>query len=438
VFIQETLSTSRTLVGGHADPRELLLEHGGDDVEHALLGIGHQLEGQRLRRAVARLGEQRPGLRLVVWAEMVDVHRFERARRGHAHPGRRLALERDLHDLLPVDAEAAHRLADPEVAEDRVGRAIRRHRLAVLRHGDLHRGQHQGRFLAGQDLGLRVLGPHRIHVVRGERGDEVDLAGLERGHLGDRVLDHPDDDLVEIGQPGLEVLVEALHQQVAALHPLHELERPAADERARLPLLAVVHSELLDGGRREKDQPGAVGREHVHEEGVGLLEADLYGQGIQHLDAVDRLVERPHPGLGGRVHHPLDVELDGGGVHRGAVVEEHVLPELERVDEAVGRGLPGVGRVAHELPIGRDIDEAAAHVHGDPHHFVAGGGVEVEVGDLVTVADAERASALRRLGQGRTGHEGEREHQSGQDEQEGSTVHQYDSFRRPGVAAMPR
>src|SRR5207237_964983 len=112
-----------------------------------------------------------------------------------------------------------------------------------------------------------------------------------------------------------------------------------------------------------------------------VLEADLHRRGIERLDRVHRLVERPHARSGGRVHQPLDAELDGGGVDLGAVVEEDVRLELEGVEQAVGRDLPRLGGVAHELAVGHDVNETAPDVHGDPHHFVPGGGVEVEVGD---------------------------------------------------------
>src|SRR5262249_47200531 len=98
-----------------------------------------------------------------------------------------------------------------------------------------------------------------------------------------------------------------------------------------------------------------------------------------------------------RVSYPVDAELDGRGVDLGAVVEEDILLQLEGVEPAVGRDLPGLGGVADELAIGRDVDEAASEVHGDTHHFVALMRMEIEVRDLVAVGDAQGASAFRRL-----------------------------------------
>ena len=80
-------------------------------------------------------------------------------------------------------------------------------------------------------------------------------------------------------------------------------------------------------------------------------------------------------------------------------MEEHVLPELERVEEAVGRDLPRFGRVGDELAVGSDVDEAAADVHRDPVHFIAGRGMKVEIRDLVAVGDPQRAAAFRFGGQ---------------------------------------
>src|SRR5207245_1645080 len=72
---------------------------------------------------------------------------------------------RAICSLLPVDAVAADGLAHAEIAEDRMGSALGRHRLAVLGHGDLHRRHHRRRFLAGHDVGLRVLRLHRVDVL---------------------------------------------------------------------------------------------------------------------------------------------------------------------------------------------------------------------------------------------------------------------------------
>jgi hypothetical protein len=152
-----------------------------------------------------------------------------------------------------------------------------------------------------------------------------------------------------------------------------------------------------------------------------MCRKNAYGY-FDHLDAMDRVVEGPHARFRRGVHEPLDTELHCRRVHLHSVVEEGVLPQLERVEEAVRRHRPGLGGVGDELPVRRDVHEAAADVHGDPLHFVAGRGVEVEMGDLVPVGDAERAAALRGLGEGGVGDDGDHEERA-QSEQERSSIH---------------
>ena len=293
-------------------------------------------------------------------------------------------------------------------------RALLGHGFAVLGHRHPHLRHHRGRLFPGHDSSARILHLHRVHVLGRERGDEVDLARLEGSHLGDGILDHADHDAIEIGPSRFEVLFEAIHHQVIALHPLDQPEWSASRHR-----LGLAHLSLFEGVRLRRDrvvdhEAGAVGGQHVQEERVGVFQAHLDSRGVDHLDALDGLEERSHARLRLRVPDAVDAELHGGGVHRCTVVEEDVLPELEGVEPAVGRGLPGLGGVGNELPVGRDVDEATSDVHGDPHHFVAGGRVEVEVRDLVAVGDAQNAAALGRLGFGgerRNGdHPGERGH----------------------------
>src|SRR4029453_17268729 len=95
-------------------------EDGGDDVDPAVLGIGHELERQWLLRAVSGFGEQRLGLGLIVRTHARDVDGVQSARRDDPYPRRGLALESDLHDLLAVDPVAADGLAHANVTEDRV------------------------------------------------------------------------------------------------------------------------------------------------------------------------------------------------------------------------------------------------------------------------------------------------------------------------------
>jgi hypothetical protein len=95
---------------------------------------------------------------------------------------------------------------------------------------------------------------------------------------------------------------------------------------------------------------------------------------------------------------------------------EGVLPELEGVEEPVGRHLPGFGDVTHELPVRRDVHQAAADIHRHPHHFVAGRRMEIEMGDVVPVGDPQCPATLRCLsvGGGRDDDSGE----NGEDDQQ--------------------
>jgi len=47
-------------------------------------------------------------------------------------------------------------------------------------------------------------------------------------------------------------------------------------------------------------------------------------------------------------HQTVDAELDGGGVDRSAVVERHVLAELEGVGEVIGDTCHDSAVVSHE------------------------------------------------------------------------------------------
>src|SRR3989442_9713000 len=64
---------------------------------------------------------------------------------------------------------------------------------------------------------------------------------------------------------------------------------------------------------------------------------------------------------GGRIHETFDTEFDGGPIDLGAVVEEDVLLERERVEKAVGRDLPRLGGVAHRS------EEHTSELQSRPH-----------------------------------------------------------------------
>ena len=196
----------------------------------------------------------------------------------------------------------------------------------LLRDRNLHHRHHGRRLFSGHDLGTGILRLERLDVLGRKVDDEVDLSGLEGRHLSDGVLDHAYHDAIEVREALIVVFVEAIHDQVAALHPLHEAERSAPHHRLRLPAPPVLERVLLRGGWRVEYEPHAVRGQHVQHEPVRLLESDLDGVRIEDLDRVHVLVVGPHAGPRRWVHDAVDAELDGGSVDPGAVVEQDVLP----------------------------------------------------------------------------------------------------------------
>ena len=383
----------------------MILDDRGNGVEHRLLRVGHQLGHQGVVGPVADLLQQGLGLVRVVGAHVIDVHRVHGAGRNHADPRRRQAAQRHLDDFLAVNAVAQQRLAGTEVTVDGMRTAWVGHRgvgLAVAGHRHFGSHHHGGGFRTGQHLRLGHLRLNRLHVLRTERGDEVDLARSEGDHLSDGVADDANDHAVHVGLAGLEVLFPAIHDEVGVWHPLDEAKRAAADHRAGVAALAGLEAVRLRGLRGIEHQAGAIAGQHVQKEGVGPLHVHLNGQRIDHFNALHRLVEAPHAGVGLRVHEAVDAELHGLGVHLVAVVEEGVVAQREGPRQGVVRQLPGRRHVAHELAVGGDVDQSAADVHGHPHHFVARRGMEIEVGDFVAIGHPQRATAFGLGGERKT------------------------------------
>jgi len=79
----------------------------------------------------------------------------------------------------------------------------------------------------------------------------------------------------------------------------------------------------------------------------------------------------------------VDAELHGGGVDLGAIVEGR-WGELERVEQAVGRHLPRLGGVAHDLPSGVMLTSPQPR-SSPPTSSRSRVRLEVEVGDLGAV-----------------------------------------------------
>jgi hypothetical protein len=191
-------------------------------------------------------------------------------------------------------------------------------------------------------------------------------------------------------------------------------------------------AELLHRGRAHDGR--RAGREDGQEGGARLLEDELDGRGIDDLDRLDvaeeevrerilaQLVERVL-----RVDLPLDGELHRLRVERRAVVEGDVLPELERVAQAVLRYRPGLGQPRHHLRalVGEGhqrLDDAPA----DPVRVEVGhlGGVEVH--GLGDESHDQRA--------GRLGGDGRRDEADAEDDGEEQGRQQH--HRRPPVRGV--
>ena len=153
---------------------------------------------------------------------------------------------------------------------------------------------------------------------------------------------------------------------------------------------------MRTGGLRGiEHQAGAIPRQHVQEEGVGPFHVHPHGQRVDYFDALYGVIEPPHAGFRFGVHEAVDAEFDGLGVHPVAVVEKGIVAKLERPRQGVVGQFPVRCHVPLELTVGRDVNQPTADIHGHPHHFVAGGGVEIEMGNSVAVGYPESAAAFR-------------------------------------------
>ena len=92
-------------------------------------------------------------------------------------------------------------------------------------------------------------------------------------------------------------------------------------------------------------------RELVDEGGERLLQRELHRVGVNDVDAVDVGEENVALQAVLLIHHALVVDLDRFGRKVLAVLELHALPELHRIDEAVGARFIAFGEHVHELHV---------------------------------------------------------------------------------------
>ena len=244
-------------------------------------------------------------------------------------------------------AEAEPDVVDDELAVDGVG-----HRLAHLLivegcflgvDDELdHRADHLVALGGDLDGGQRrqLLG---VVVGHAAEACHVRFALLECGGAGRLIVDEAHDDAVEVGQPLAPVVGVLVEPHQLAAPPFDELEGAGADRLVGVGMGADValaedvlgqHRALVARQRREH-----VGR------GVGELEDGRVR--VRRLDCgyVAEGVDAARVHL---LQHIHDGELHVGGGERLAVVELHVLAQLE------GDG----------LAVGRDVQDSASEAFG--------------------------------------------------------------------------
>ena len=158
--------------------------------------------------------------------------------------------------------------------------------------------------------------------------DRVGLAGDDRTQCGVELIDDAHLDAVEIWQPLLPVIVVAYELEARVVLPVDEPEWSGADRLAiDVGSLAPASTSATPCSRR--------GWSARRQTGVRLTEmqGDLVRAGD--LDLVHRAEVGLH--VGARVGLvALQVEFDGLGIERGAVVEFHARDEIEHERLGIG------------------------------------------------------------------------------------------------------
>ena len=193
------------------------------------------------------------------------------------------------------------------------------------------------------DRTAQALGHASVEAV--ERA--VDRAAVQRRDEGRRVGDDLERQLGDLGQAGLApVAVEALHGDLLAALPAHELERAGAhDADARL----AEALRVLDRVRLAHDGAHRAHRRHVLPLRVRVLELDRDLRRAGQADALDvRVVERA-VGARLRLHDALHAEDDVLRSHHRAVPEMHARAHLVDVGERV-RDFQDVARFGSSDP----------------------------------------------------------------------------------------
>jgi hypothetical protein len=274
-----------------------------------------------------------------------------------------------------VGLMAWHSGRDWLVGGDKLSRFEQTVLLAVDGSGD---GATDFNGVEGGELGVQGLAHNRVSHLGGSQRDptrvgakagqvglgevvqEIELTGLEREALGDRMEVETVGDGVKVGQARAEVGVVPHKAQCDATFPVLEAKRASA---TRNPCVAgAVESVGADGTRRGLGQD-------VQEGGVGL--AQVHGNEIESLDhdVLEACVESLEGTWGRRMQHALDGSGDVVSGELAAVVETDAWAEPEAIGESLVGELParGEGRDegALEVVIHEAIEEEEKNGLGD-------------------------------------------------------------------------
>ncbi|CVM42027.1 Uncharacterised protein [Streptococcus pneumoniae] len=372
---------------------------------------GGVVEVDREAVRVAGLGEQRLGLGGVVLVRgdvlAVPVHGL----RDELGGGLR-ALGEGLRDEGVLVDRVGDRLAHPDVLE----------LLLLLVQAQVEDGERVAGHHVEAGLGQRrgVRGGHEVVAV--------DVPGLERLTAGHRVVDHAEGDVRDLAALAPVVLVGG-ELDVLAHAPGLELVGAGAGgvcpgvlgHLGRLGGAAdLVRLVLLERLRRlhgegRQGQGGDEARERLRQRDLHLVLAGglaLLVDGVLGLvrEAAEQLAVVVREGLrlldAREVVPAVEVGAHGLPVERLAVVEGHALLQLERVGQAVLRGLPGLGQQRRGVRGARlRAHEALEDLTGDPERLaiarerriealgVGGGGEDERAVHLGGVAPARAAGA---------------------------------------------
>ncbi len=89
----------------------------------------------------------------------------------------------------------------------------------------------------------------------------------------------------------------------------------------------------------------------------GARRAQHDGRRIRRLDGGERIPERTVRRVALLVHHPFDVELDGGGIAGRPVVEDDARAKLQRHRHEIRAHLVGCRELRHDLHVGVEIEQ---------------------------------------------------------------------------------